>query len=173
MSAAAGTWPSTPKEILAKLVSFDTTSIKPNLPMAEWIRDFLEAHGVEALLMPAADGIPANLFATIGPAGAGGGIGLSGHMDVVPVTNQPWDTDPFTLVEKGTRLYARGAADMKGYLACMLAAVPEFKRRKLTRPIHLIFSYDEEVGCTGVIPMVAEFGKSLPKPEIVFVESRR
>lgn len=169
MSAAAGTWPSTPKEILAKLVSFDTTSVKPNLPMAEWIRDFLEAQGVDAVLMPAPDGIHANLFATIGPAEAGGGIGLSGHMDVVPVTNQPWDTDPFTLVEKGTRLYARGAADMKGYLACMLASVPEFKRRKLVRPIHLIFSYDEEVGCTGVIPMVAEFGKSLPKPEIVFV----
>ncbi len=161
-------WPTTPKDILAKLVSFDTTSHKPNLPMAEWIRDFLAAQGIEATLMKAADGIHANLFATIGPAGDGG-IGLSGHMDVVPVTGQPWDTDPFTLVEKGSRLYARGSADMKGYLACMLAAVPDFKRRKLKQPVHLIFSYDEEVGCTGVIPMVAEFGKTLPKPSIVFV----
>lgn len=169
MPAAKAPWPSSPKEILAKLVSFDTTSVKPNLPMAEWIRDYLAEHAIEATLLRAPDGIHANLFATIGPANAGNGIGLSGHMDVVPVTDQPWETDPFTLVEKGTRLYARGAADMKGYLACMLASVPEFKRRKLARPIHLIFSYDEEVGCTGVIPMVAEFGRTLPKPGIVFV----
>ena len=161
-------WPKTPKDILARLVSFDTTSHKTNIPMAEWISAYLAHQDVTATLLPAPNGIHANLFATIGPAGDGG-IGLSGHMDVVPVTDQPWDTDPFTLVEKGSRLYARGSADMKGYLACMLAAVPEFKRRKLQKPIHLIFSYDEEVGCTGVQPMVAEFGKTLPKPDVVFV----
>jgi acetylornithine deacetylase len=90
-------------------------------------------------------------------------------MDVVPTTNQPWDTDPFQLVEKGSRLYGRGTTDMKGYLACMLASVPAFQARALKMPIHLLFSYDEEVGCTGVVPMVEQFGKSLPKPEIVLV----
>lgn len=156
------------KDILATLVAFDTTSHKTNIPMALWIRDYLAGYGVESHLLPAENGIHANLFATIGPMDRGG-IGLSGHMDVVPTTGQPWDTDPFTLVERGTRLYGRGTTDMKGYLACMLASVPVFQARALQTPIHLIFSYDEEVGCTGVLPMVAEFGKSLPKPEIVLV----
>jgi len=97
------------------------------------------------------------------------GIALSGHTDVVPVAGQTWDTDPFKLVEHDGRLYGRGACDMKGFLACVLATVPEFKARKLSVPIHLAFSYDEEVGCTGVRPMVAELGKSLPLPRMVLV----
>ena len=160
------------KEILGRLIAFDTTSHKTNIPMAEYIRDYLASSGVESQMVPAANGIHTSLFATIGPAVGpedNGGIGLSGHMDVVPVTGQTWDTDPFTMVEKGTKLYGRGTCDMKGYLACMLAAVPEFKRRKLRTPIHLVFSYDEEVGCTGVRPMIAEFGKTLPKPRMVVV----
>jgi acetylornithine deacetylase len=156
------------KAILGRLIAFDTTSHKTNIPMAEYIRDYLSEHGVESHFVPAPNGIHTSLFATIGPAGAGG-IGLSGHMDVVPVTGQTWDTDPFTMVEKGTRLYGRGTCDMKGYLACMLAAVPDFKRRKLRTPIHLVFSYDEEIGCTGVRPMISEFGKTLPKPRMVVV----
>jgi acetylornithine deacetylase len=156
------------KEILAKLVSFDTTSSKTNIPCAEWIRDYLAGHGVESTLLLADDKIHANLFATI-PGGSGAGIGLSGHMDVVPVTSQPWTTDPFSMVEKDGKLYGRGTTDMKGYLACMLAMVPEFKAAKLNTPLHLVFSYDEEVGCTGVKEMVDEFGKSLPKPDIIFV----
>jgi acetylornithine deacetylase len=156
------------KEILAKLVGFDTTSSKTNIPCAEWIRDYLAGHGVESTMLLADDKIHANLFATIS-GGSGSGIGLSGHMDVVPVTSQPWVTDPFTMVEKDGKLYGRGTTDMKGYLACMLAMVPEFKAAKLNTPIHLIFSYDEEVGCTGVKEMVDEFGKSLPKPGIIFV----
>jgi acetylornithine deacetylase len=158
----------TPKDILGHLVAFDTTSSKTNIPMAHWVRDYLAGYGVESTLLPAENGIHVNLFATIGPAGVPG-IGLSGHMDVVPVTGQPWDTDPFTMVERGSRLYGRGTSDMKGYLACMLALVPELKSAKLSTPIHLIMSYDEEVGCTGVVPMVEAFGKSLPKPRIVFV----
>jgi acetylornithine deacetylase len=160
------------KNILGRLIAFDTTSHKTNIPMAEYIRDYLAGHDIESHFVPAANGIHTSLFATIGPAvGAAdeGGIGLSGHMDVVPVTGQTWDTDPFTMVEKGTRLYGRGTCDMKGYLACMLAAVPDFKRRKLRTPIHLMFSYDEEVGCTGVRPMISEFGKTLPKPRMVVV----
>jgi len=158
----------TAKGILEKLVAFDTTSHKTNIPCAEYIRDYLAGHGVEARLLPSDDGIHTNLFATIGPD-TSGGIALSGHMDVVPVTGQPWDTDPFTVVEKNGRLYGRGTCDMKGYLACVLAMVPDLKSRRLSRPIHIVFSYDEEVGCTGVRPMIAEFGRSLPTPEIVLV----
>lgn len=156
------------KDILARLVAFDTTSAKSNLPCAHWVRDYLSSHGVASTLIPSPDGQWASLFATIGPS-KDGGIGLSGHMDVVPVTGQPWDTDPFTMVEKDGRLYGRGTCDMKGYLACVLAMVPEYKRRRLATPIHVVFSYDEEVGCTGVRPMIEEFGKSIPRPGIVFV----
>ena len=156
------------KEILAKLVSFDTVSHKTNIPMAEWIRDYLKAQGVAATMLPADDGIHTNLYATIGPDGVSG-IALSGHMDVVPVVGQDWESDPFTMVERGGKLYGRGTTDMKGYLACVLAAVPDFKRRKLAVPIHIAFSYDEEVGCTGVRPMIDELGKTLPKPRMVFV----
>jgi acetylornithine deacetylase len=158
----------TAKDILAKLVAFDTTSSKSNLACAEYVRDYLASHGVEARVLPADDGIHANLFATIGPD-VDGGVGLSGHMDVVPVTGQLWDTDPFTLIERDGRLYGRGACDMKGYLACVMAMVPDFKRRKLRVPLHVVFSYDEEVGCTGVKPMIAEFGKALPKPRLILV----
>ncbi|MEZ5816875.1 MAG: acetylornithine deacetylase [Hyphomicrobiaceae bacterium] len=158
------------KDILARLVAFDTVSENPNLPLAEWVAGYLAEHGIEAKMLPAEDGIHANLFATIGPA-AGGGIGLSGHMDVVPVTGQPWDTDPFEMVERDGRLFGRGTCDMKGYLACVLALAPEIKAREaaLGTPVHIVFSYDEEVGCTGVKPMIETFGKTLPKPRLVIV----
>ncbi len=155
-------------EILARLVAFDTTSSKTNIPCAEFVQDYLAGEGIEARLLPADDGIHANLFATIGPDGDGG-IGLSGHMDVVPVTSQKWDTDPFTLTERDGRLYGRGACDMKGYLACVLAMAPEFKARSLKTPVHIVFSYDEEVGCTGVKPMIDEMGRTLPKPRLILV----
>jgi acetylornithine deacetylase len=115
-----------------------------------------------------ADGLKSSLFATVGD-GDTGGIALSGHTDVVPVASQAWDTNPFELIERDGKLYGRGACDMKGYLACALALVPDLKARKLKVPFHLAFSYDEEVGCTGVRPMVAELGKSLPRPRYVFV----
>ena len=156
------------KDILARLIAFDTTSSKSNLECADWIRAYLHAHGVDSTLLPAANGIHANLFATIGDA-ATPGIALSGHMDVVPVIGQPWETNPFEMVEKDGRLYGRGTTDMKGYLACMLAMVPELTCARLARPIHFVFSYDEEVGCTGVIEMIQQFGVTLPKPDIVFV----
>ncbi|MBS0242576.1 MAG: acetylornithine deacetylase [Proteobacteria bacterium] len=169
-SAEPATLTERAKEILARLVSFDSVSEKPNLPMAEWVRDYLAGHGIEAKLLPAEDGKHANLFATIG-SGEKGGIGLSGHMDVVPVTGQPWDTDPFKMVERDGRLYGRGTCDMKGFVACVLAMAPEIKAREaeLQTPVHVVLSYDEEVGCTGVKPMIAEFGKALPKPRLVIV----
>jgi acetylornithine deacetylase len=156
------------KDLLARLVAFDTTSHKSNLPIVGFIADYLRQHGVEATLVSTADGQKASLFATIGPAGVGG-IALSGHTDVVPVDGQTWSSDPFTLVERDGRLYGRGACDMKGYLACVLAMVPEFRARNLSTPVHIAFSYDEEVGCTGVRPMIAELGASLPLPRMVLV----
>jgi len=156
------------KDLLARLVAFDTTSHKSNLPLLQFVEDYLRRHGVESTRVPAPDGQKASLFATIGPAGVGG-IALSGHTDVVPVEGQAWSSDPFTLVERAGRLYGRGACDMKGYLACVLAMVPEFTARKLATPVHIAFSYDEEVGCRGVRPMVAELGKSLPLPRMVLV----
>ena len=153
----------TAKDLLARLVAFDTTSHKTNIPIIEFIEGYLRRHGVDSVRVPTPDGQKASLFATIGPAGVGG-IALSGHTDVVPVTGQAWDTDPFTLVERDGKLYGRGACDMKGFLACVLALVPAFKARKLKVPIHIAFSYDEEVGCTGVRPMIAELGKTLPLP---------
>jgi acetylornithine deacetylase len=158
-----------PREILERLVAFDTTSAKSNLPCIEWIEAYLTGQGIESSRVPAPDGAPkSSLFATIGEAGVPG-IALSGHTDVVPVEGQSWTSDPFKLTERDGKLYGRGACDMKGYLACMLAMVPELKRRKLVTPIHLVFSYDEEVGCTGIRPLVAELGKRLVKPHIVLV----
>jgi len=156
------------KEILGRLVAFDTVSENANLPMAEWVQQYLASHGIDSTMLPAEDGLHANLFATIGPAGIGG-IGLSGHMDVVPVTGQPWDTDPFEMVERDGRLFGRGTCDMKGFVACVLAWAPEITKRELQTPIHIVLSYDEEVGCTGVKPMIATFGATLPKPRLVVV----
>ena len=158
----------TPAELLSRLVAFDTTSHKSNLAIAGFIEDYLGQHGVPSARVTSDDGLKANLFATIGPAGKSG-IALSGHTDVVPVDGQTWDSDPFTLRAHGGRFYGRGACDMKGFLACVLAAVPNFKRAKLKTPIHIAFSYDEEVGCLGVRPLIAEFGKGLVKPRLVIV----
>lgn len=155
-------------EILAKLVAFDTTSSNSNMALVDFVRVYLDGHGVPSRLIPNDEGDKASVFATIGPADVAG-VALSGHTDVVPVTGQLWDTDPFEMTERDGRLYGRGTSDMKGYLACVLAAVPEFRRRKLKVPIHITFSYDEEIGCTGVRPMIGEFGKSLPMPRMVFV----
>src|ERR1700733_14970978 len=100
-----------PKDVLARLVAFDTTSHKTNIPLIAYVEDYLAAHGVASQRVPTADGRKASLFATIGP-GEAGGIGLSGHTDVVPVTGQAWDSDPFTMVERGGNLYGRGTCDM-------------------------------------------------------------
>ncbi|MFN3867951.1 MAG: acetylornithine deacetylase [Hyphomicrobiaceae bacterium] len=156
------------KELLARLVAFDTTSHKSNIGIIRFIEDYLALHGVASHLVPTADGEKASLYATIGPPGVGG-VALSAHTDVVPVTGQTWDSDPFTLTERGGRLYGRGTTDMKGFLACVLAAVPDFTRRRLATPIHFAFSYDEEIGCVGVRPMIAELGGRLIRPRIVIV----
>jgi acetylornithine deacetylase len=158
----------TPHELLARLVAFDTTSHKSNLALVAFVEDYLVQHGVRSTRVASDDGEKSCLFATIGPEGLSG-IALSGHTDVVPVDGQAWDSDPFSIREADGRLYGRGTCDMKGFLACVLAAVPNFKKRRLKTPIHIVFSYDEEIGCLGVRPMIAEFGKTLPKPRLAII----
>ncbi len=158
-----------PIEMIRKLVSFDTTSRESNLALIHFVRDYLAAHGVSATLIPDETGNKANLYATVGPAGVPG-IALSGHTDVVPVDGQPWDTDPFTVVERDGRLYGRGTSDMKSFSAIALALVPEFLARELVKPIHFALSFDEEVGCLGAPLMIDKLGAELGvKPEIVIV----
>ena len=157
-----------PVEMLEKLVAFDTTSAKTNIPLIEFVEAYLSSHGIESVRVPTQDGLKSSLHAVIGPEGVPG-IGLSGHTDVVPVEGQNWASDPFTLTQKGSRLFGRGSCDMKGFVACILSHVPEFKKRELKTPIHLLLSYDEEVGCTGVRPMIEELGHALPAPRLVIV----
>ena len=129
----------TPVAILEALVGFDTTSAKSNMALIDWVQDYLGRYGVETRLVPNEDGSKANLWATIGPSREGG-VCLSGHTDVVPVTGQAWDTDPFTLTEKGDRLYGRGTCDMKAFPATALALVPEMLAKPLARPCLLYTS---------------------------------
>ena len=156
------------RELLERLVTFDTTSANTNIPLIEFVTAYLAGHDIESQLVPTPDGLKASLFATIGEAGKPG-IGLSGHTDVVPVEGQQWASDPFKVVEREGKLYGRGTCDMKGFLACVLAMVPGFKARQLKTPIHIVFSYDEEVGCTGVRPMIDEMGSRLTRPRLVVV----
>ena len=156
------------KQLLADLVGFDTTSRYSNLPIVDYIEAYLKEHGIETARVPDETGEKASLFATIGPADVGG-VALSAHTDVVPVDGQDWETNPFELIERDNKLYGRGACDMKGFVACVLAKVPDFKARNLKTPLHIAFSYDEEVGCTGVRPMIAELGERFAKPRMVIV----
>ena len=155
-------------ELLERLVAFDTTSHKSNLQLIAFVEDYLLQHGVTSTRVTSGDGEKASLYATIGPPNAGG-VALSGHTDVVPVDGQQWTSDPFKLRRHDGRLYGRGTSDMKGFLAAVLAAVPSYTARRLATPIHLAFSYDEEIGCIGVRPMIAEFGSALMKPRMVIV----
>lgn len=157
-----------PREMLDRLVGFDTTSRNSNLALIEFVTDYLAGHGIEATLTYDDDKRKANLYATIGPAEVRG-VALSGHTDVVPVDGQPWETDPFTVVERGGRLYGRGTADMKSFIAVALALVPEFLAARLAVPVHLALSYDEEVGCLGVDRLIEGIARAGIKPAIVIV----
>jgi acetylornithine deacetylase len=156
------------RALLERLISFATVSRDSNLEMIEFIRTYLEELGVECELFYNAERTKANLFATIGPC-EGGGVVLSGHTDVVPVDGQPWTVDAFRLTEREGRLYGRGTADMKGFIASVLAAVPMFIERELKLPVHLAFSYDEEVGCLGVRSMLADLEQRPHKPALCLI----
>ncbi|KAG5471728.1 hypothetical protein LSCM4_03280 [Leishmania orientalis] len=145
------------RQWLAKLIAFDTVSRNSNLQLVEYIKAYLQLVGVEATLVYSPEKTHANLWATL-PGENGvtqGGIVLSGHTDVVPVDGQKWDTDPFTVVEKDGKLFGRGACDMKGFLAVVMALVPKFLSMRRVKPIHIALSYDEEVGCCGVPYLLA------------------
>jgi acetylornithine deacetylase len=141
------------RELLDTLIGFPTVSRDSNLDLIEFVRMFLAGRGVASELFMDASGRKANLFATIGPTDRGG-IMLSGHTDVVPVDGQDWSSDPFRMVERQGSLYGRGTADMKGFIACALAAAERATRRALRSPLHLALSYDEEIGCVGVRSMI-------------------
>ena len=155
-------------DILRALVGFDTTSRLSNLPLIDWVEDYLSGHGIRGRRLPDATGAKATLWVTIGPEDVPGYI-LSGHTDVVPVDGQVWSSDPFTLTERDGRLYGRGTADMKGFLACCLSRVPAMAAAPLVRPIHLALSYDEEIGCVGVRDLVDELSAASLKPLACFV----
>ncbi|MCE8044968.1 acetylornithine deacetylase [Halomonas daqingensis] len=159
----------TAAEMLERLVGFATVSRDSNLELIAFVEGYLDEHGVEHWRVESDDGKKANLLARIGPA-VEGGVVLSGHTDVVPVDGQPWSTDPFTLVDKGDgKLYGRGTCDMKGFIACALAELPEWLKRGLDKPIYLALSYDEEVGCIGAPRMIERLMADHPRPAAVIV----
>lgn len=155
-------------EMLRRLVAFDTTSRNSNLALIDYVRGYLEGHGVSSTLVPNEDGTKANMFATVGP-NVKDGVVLSGHTDVVPVDGQPWVTDPWTLTLKDGKYYGRGTCDMKAFYAIALAMVPEFKKAGLKRPIHFALSYDEEIGCFGAHSLAAAMATEVPRPRAIII----
>lgn len=156
------------REILARLVAFPTVSRESNLALIEFIRKYLADLGVQSELFHNPERTKANLYATVGPRDRAG-IVLSGHTDVVPVDGQAWTVEPFQLTERDGRLYGRGTADMKAFIASVLAVVPKLLARPLTLPVHLALSYDEEVGCLGVRSMLAEIERRAHKPRLCLI----
>jgi acetylornithine deacetylase len=143
-SSGAGRPSARTLEILHTLVGFDTVSRNSNLGLIEWVRDELARLGVASRLTWDPDRRKANLFATLGD-GRAPGIVLSGHTDVVPVDGQDWHSDPFKLTERDGKLFGRGTADMKGYIASALAAAPAILQANLPSAVHFAFSYDESI----------------------------
>ena len=156
------------KDILASLVGFDTVSRNSNLELIGWVEGYLDRLGVKHQRIYDETGKKSNLWATLGPKEVPGYI-LSGHTDVVPVDDQDWTDSPFRLTERDGKLFGRGSTDMKGYVACCLAAVPDMLKAKLKKPLHLAFSYDEEVGCWGVRRMIPKIVTEAAKPIACFV----
>ncbi len=157
-----------PREMLAKLVSFPTVSRDSNLPLIDFAEEYLASHGVASRRVYDETGQKANLYALVGPETEGGVI-LSGHTDVVPVDGQEWTNDPFTVTERDGKLYGRGTCDMKGFDALALALVPDMLAAGLKKPIQIALSYDEEIGCRGAPSMIAEMRETLPRAAAVIV----
>ena len=158
----------TSREMLEQLVAFNTTSRESNLALIEFVGRYLTGLGVDYELIHNAEGSKANLYARLGPPGHGG-VMLSGHSDVVPVDGQNWSVPPFALTERDGKLYGRGTADMKGFIACILAAIPHFLAQPLAQPLHLAISYDEEVGCLGVRTLLDALSHRADKPAICLI----
>jgi acetylornithine deacetylase len=155
-------------EILEHLIAFDTTSSKSNRALIDWVVAYLAARGIPCWLVESADGAKANLLARIGPD-VPGGIVLSGHSDVVPVEGQPWSTDPWTLTRKEDKLYGRGVADMKGFIALALALIDSDAVQSLQRPLLIAITYDEEVGCLGAPHLLDQFTDLVQAPAFAII----
>ena len=156
------------REMIERLIAFDTTSRDSNLALIHFVRDYLDGHGIASTLIHSDSEPKANLFATVGPE-RDGGVVLSGHTDVVPVDGQDWSSDPFRIAERDGRLYGRGSADMKSFIAIALALVPEFQAANLNWPIHFALSYDEETGCYGVHGLLHHIEGMTTRPRAVIV----
>lgn len=150
-------------DILERLIAFDTRSSESNLALITYVRELLSSHGITSTLIPNAEGNKANLYATIGPQDRAG-LCLSGHTDVVPASGQPWTVPAFQMTRISDRVIGRGTADMKGFIAAVLAMVPRFKETAHTCPIHIALSYDEEVGCLGVRGLLSHLSALPVKP---------
>ncbi|KIN76620.1 acetylornithine deacetylase [Sulfitobacter mediterraneus] len=157
-----------PFALMEKLISFPTVSRDTNIPLIDWVADYLDSHGIESHRYVDPEEPKHALFAHVGPWEEGA-IVLSGHTDVVPVDGQPWDTDPFSVVEKDGKYYGRGTCDMKGFDALALWALVEGKYMGLKRPLQIALSFDEEIGCTGAPPMIEAMQPVLPKGSAVIV----
>jgi len=158
----------TAKGLLARLIAFESVSDRSNLPLIAWVEDYLDSLGVASRRAPNGSRDKSALLATVGPR-VDGGVVLSGHTDVVPVEGQAWTSPPFVMREADRRLYGRGACDMKGFAACVLAMVPAFQAAPLKRPVHIALSYDEETTCLGSTDIIAWFGKDEPRPAAAVV----
>ncbi len=154
--------------MLARLVAFDTTSARSNLDCVDFVRATLSDAGIECQVIPDATGQKAALHAIIGPR-VEGGIALSAHTDCVPVEGQAWHADPFRLRREDGRLVARGAVDMKGFVACILAAAPALRARDLKRPVHICLSFDEETTFAGAPLLVGRLPEAGPPPAMCIV----
>jgi len=155
-------------DMIERLIAFDTTSRNSNLELMDFVGAYLEDLGVASELVHNDAGTKANLYATLGPTDRPG-IALSGHTDVVPVDGQDWDTDPFVVDARDERLYGRGTSDMKSFIGICLALAPEFLARDIATPLHLAFSYDEEVGCLGVRGLIDALAGRPIKPSAVII----
>ncbi len=156
------------KNILAKLIAFDTTSRNPNRELMDYVSGLLKEHGIDSTLIPNAENTKANLYASVGPT-KNGGVLLSGHTDVVPIDGQNWTKPPFELSIDNARYYGRGTADMKGFVACSIAAMIAASQCKLITPLHLALSYDEEIGCVGVRSLITMLEQVPRKPAMCIV----
>lgn len=158
----------TPREMLEKLVGFPTVSRDSNLPLIDFVEEYLTGHGVASRRVYDETGTKANLYALVGPE-TPGGVVLSGHTDVVPTDGQDWTSDPFTVTERDGKLHGRGTCDMKGFSALGLALVPEMLAAGLKRPVQFALSYDEEIGCRGAPHMIREMRETMPPASAVIV----
>lgn len=155
-------------DLTKSLIGFDTTSRSSNLDLIDYAEGLLKVHGARCRRAYDKSGAKANLFASLGPVGDGGYV-FSGHTDVVPVDGQNWSSDPFKAEVRDGKLFGRGACDMKGFIGVALSLLPEIAKAKLARPIHFALSYDEEVGCSGVLTLLDDLKHAGIKPALAIV----